>query len=119
MLCNGVKKHLHVGEFSDNEGLSIFGVPYDRDKTSKTFEIAQKVYEVSSDIKRIGPSSLDICMVAEGKAKLYFEFDLYMWDTFAATVILLEAGGDYSSIDGFYIFGTDEVLNKYREAVYG
>lgn len=111
---NGIKKRLSVGTFPDNEGIAIFGMPYNREKTEKIFNIAKKVYGFSSDLKRMGPSSLDICMVAEGKAKLYFELDLNVWDICAGMLILTEAGGNYRQEDDLFLFGADKVLDSYK-----
>ena len=111
---NGIKKRLSVGAFPDNEGIAIFGMPYNREKTEKIFNIAKKAYGFSSDLKRVGPSSLDICMVAEGKAKLYFELDLNVWDICAGMLILTEAGGNYRQEDDLFLFGADKVLDSYK-----
>lgn len=107
----GRKTRIHVGEFNENEGISIFGMPYNRSKSEKILKLAEGYYKISSDLKRIGPSSLDICRVASGQAKLYFELDLNIWDIAAGLLILEEAGGSYKKLDDLYIFcagnGTD------------
>ena len=69
-----------MGHFRENEGVAIFGMPYDRTKAHRILELADHYYATASDMKRIGPSSLDICLVAAGFAKLYFELDLNLWD---------------------------------------
>jgi len=115
VVSNGITQRLHVGNFIDNEGIAIFGMPYNRDKTAKIFDIAQKVYKVSSDLKRIGPSSLDICMVAEGKAKLYFELDLNIWDICAGILILSEAGGVFRQDEDLFLFGSDKVFEMCKD----
>lgn len=114
MLNNGIKKRLEVGDFPYNEGIAIFGMPYNREKTDKIFDVAKKIYRFSSDLKRVGPSSLDICMIAEGKAKLYFELDLNLWDICAGILILTEAGGNYRQEEDLFLFGTDKVLDLYK-----
>lgn len=114
VINNGITKQLSVGKFSDEEGLSIFGMPYNREKVDKIFDVAKNVYQYSSDLKRIGPSSLDMCMVAEGKAKLYFELDLNIWDICAGILILKEAGGDFMQEDDLFLFGTHEVFSLHK-----
>lgn len=114
VINNGITKRLSVGSFPDEEGLSVFGMPYNREKVDKIFDVAKKVYQYSSDLKRIGPSSLDICMVAEGKAKLYFELDLNIWDICAGVLILKEAGGDFIQKDDLFLFGTHEVFSLHK-----
>lgn len=78
-----------------------FGFPYD---TTKTESILRKVWKVkqegAADIKRIGPASLDVCRVAEGKLDGYFELDLQPWDLAASILILEEAGGSLVKMNG-------------------
>ena len=95
VIKDGDKKRLKVGSFTNNEGKAIFGMLYNRKKIEKILNAAERIHKLSSDLKRIGPSSLDICMVAEGKAKLNFELDLNIWGICVRMLILTEAGGDY------------------------
>ena len=106
VLKGGETKLLEVKSFEDGEGVAIFGMPYDRKKTKKILDIAGKYYDSCSDLKRIGPASLDICMVASGHAKLYFELDLEKWDVAAGMLILIEAGGRFSKEDDLMIFSS-------------
>ena len=73
--------------------------------------IRDRYYAIASDMKRIGPSSLDICLVASGKAKMYLELDLNLWDISAGILILTEAGGTYVQKGDLYIFGSDDIRN--------
>lgn len=101
---NGHTTRIHVKKFAEKEGIIIFGMPYDRTKTHKIFSIAEEMYHNASDMKRIGPASLDICRVAEGKAKMYFELDLNIWDYAAGETILKEAGGHIEITDDLRLF---------------
>jgi 3'(2'), 5'-bisphosphate nucleotidase len=58
-------------------------------------------------------SSLKICMVAEGKAELYFRSGPTMeWDTAAGHAILSAAGGHFTQKDGSpFIYNKDNLLN--------
>lgn len=107
MIKDGRKQRLHVGTFEKNEGVAIFGLPYDRSKAKSLFGTAAKYYEDCSDLKRIGPSSLDICRVASGRAKIYFEPDLQKWDVAAGLLILTEAGGHYRKDGDLLIFSAE------------
>lgn len=104
VIENGNVTKLKVKAFPDDEGIIIFGMPYDRSKTEKILDIVCQYYAMASDLKRIGPASLDICMVASGKAKMYIELDLQLWDVSAGVLILTEAGGTYRKTDDLYIF---------------
>ena len=107
-----MKKAIKTATFPKDEGIAIIGMPYNRNKTKRIFQIAEKVYPYVSDLKRIGPSSLDICLVAEGKAKLYFELDLKPWDISAGQLILTEAGGQFLKIDDLYLFTNKDIVIK-------
>ena len=54
----------------------------------------------ASDFRRFGSAVIEICNVASGKAELYFELKLMPWDYAAASLILEEAGGVITTIDG-------------------
>jgi myo-inositol-1(or 4)-monophosphatase len=51
-------------------------------------------------IRRFGSAALDICWVACGRFEGYFEYQLSPWDFAAGQLILKEAGGVFSDIDG-------------------
>lgn len=63
-------------------------------------EIILDVYRQCNDVRRYGSAAIEICLVAAGLAELHFEMKLNPWDYAGATVILREAGGVISSIDG-------------------
>lgn len=52
------------------------------------------------DIRRLGAASVDLCFVACGRLDAYFEAGLHSWDTMAARLVVTEAGGTVSSLDG-------------------
>ncbi|MCL2663895.1 MAG: hypothetical protein FWE83_11310 [Oscillospiraceae bacterium] len=110
--ADGTRSRLFLKKFPCDEGIIFFGLPYDRSKVNKIFSIANKLYSISSDMKRIGPASLDICRVAEGVAKLYFELDLRIWDVAAGELILREAGGEVYILDDLFIFGSKATINE-------
>jgi len=57
-------------------------------------------------IRRLGSAALDMCWVAAGRLDGFWEYYLHPWDTAAAKVIVEEAGGIVTRIDGkpFSIF---------------
>lgn len=105
---DGETTRIHVGTFPEKEGLTFFGMPYDRNRTHTVLALAEQYHMVSSDLKRIGPASLDICRVAEGTAKVYFEADLKVWDMAAGILILQEAGGYTEEQNGIWFFSADK-----------
>ena len=52
------------------------------------------------DIRRLGSAALDICSVAAGSLDAYYERGLNPWDMAAAWLVLVEAGGVFTGLDG-------------------
>lgn len=52
------------------------------------------------DVRRIGSAALDICYVAAGVLDCYYEVGVHAWDVAAGTLIVEEAGGVVSHVDG-------------------
>ncbi len=51
-------------------------------------------------MRRTGSAELDLCLVACGRAELYFEPRIQPWDMAAGSVIVEEAGGTVKQWDG-------------------
>jgi len=60
-------------------------------------------------VRRLGSAALDLCWVAAGRFDGFWEYYLHPWDTAAAILILTEAGGRVTRIDGgrYSIFDDD------------
>lgn len=67
--------------------------PYDKSKAKKTFDIIEKAYLLSRDIRRTGSAALDLSYIACGRIDVFFEMNLQPWDFAAGAIILNEAGG--------------------------
>jgi myo-inositol-1(or 4)-monophosphatase len=74
--------------------------PYREDLTDKTFALMERAYRASLDIRRQGSAELDLCSVAAGRAGAYFELSISLWDYAAGALIVSEAGGLVTRIDG-------------------
>ncbi len=83
------------------DGLVCFGTsPYDKTKAAATFALARLLYEKALDVRRSGSAALDLCYVACGRCDLFYEMSLYPWDYAAAALIVTEAGGLLSTMEG-------------------
>ena len=62
--------------------------------------------DITQGVRRLGAASVDLCHTACGKVDGFWEFDLQPWDTAAGLLIVTEAGGKISKLDGkpFSIF---------------
>ena len=71
-----------------------------RDQAERNFALLRAVYDSCVDIRRMGAASLDLCWVADGRADAYAECRLNAWDYAAGVIIVREAGGIVTGLDG-------------------
>lgn len=77
------------------------GFPYDawssdRDNNREWSKMVKKVTSMRCD----GSAAMDLCLVASGVLDGYWELDLEPWDMAAGSIIVKEAGGKLSLVDG-------------------
>ena len=101
-LCkNGVTASIHVSDRTLDRALCAFGTsPYERSRADVTFELAKRMFLSCREVRREGSAALDICYVAAGRYDVYFELHICPWDFAAALLILTEAGGMMTALDG-------------------
>ena len=58
------------------------------------------VMEHTAGIRRFGSAALDLAFVAAGRYEGFWEFGLSSWDVASGILIVREAGGMVSEIDG-------------------
>lgn len=98
-FCNG--KQIKVSEAPLSNALVLFGTsPYDKKLSEKTFQLAAQYLSQGLDLRRSGSAALDLCAVAAGRAELYFELQVSPWDFAAGKLIVEEAGGVVTTVDG-------------------
>jgi Archaeal fructose-1,6-bisphosphatase and related enzymes of inositol monophosphatase family len=94
-------KQIKVLDAGLSDGIVGFGTaPYYRDKADATFELVRKLFDRSLDIRRTGSAALDLCYVAAGRFVLFCEKVVCTWDYAAASLIITEAGGQVSNLEG-------------------
>jgi myo-inositol-1(or 4)-monophosphatase len=65
----------------------------------------------SHGVRRDGSAALDLAAVAAGRFDGFWEFGLKPWDTAAGVVIVEEAGGTVTDLDGQpYVLGGKSIL---------
>ena len=74
--------------------------PYDESLTDRGFALMKKAFRAGLDIRREGSAALDLCSAAAGRAGVYFELGLSLWDYAAGKLIVEEAGGVCCTLDG-------------------
>ncbi len=87
-------KHITVSDrdFSHSHLCSAMCL-YDKRYAAPCFRIIEEIYMQSDDLRRMGTASLELALVAAGRAELYFEMRLFPWDAAAGFALIREAGG--------------------------
>lgn len=91
-FCNG--KPIRVSCRAYEQGLLFTAMStYRKEFARLCGEIIYDIFMECNDFRRFGSAALELCLMAEGRAELFFEMRLMPWDIAAATLILQEAGG--------------------------
>lgn len=94
-------ERIHASDRTLEEGIILFGTsPYYQELKKKAFEVAFRYVSCGEDLRRSGSAALDLCMVASGRAEFFFELLLSPWDYAAAALLVEEAGGLVSDLQG-------------------
>ena len=92
---------IHAAEAGLSDSLICFGSsPYAPELADRTFALTKALFLAGLDVRREASAALDLCSVAAGRAGLYFELQLSLWDYAAGVLIAEEAGGQCCTIDG-------------------
>ena len=67
---------------------------------SAYLEMLAKSIQNTAGVRRAGAAALDLCYVAAGRLDAFFETGLAPWDLAAGGLIIREAGGIISGLDG-------------------
>ena len=96
---NGEK--LRVPDAGLADGIASFGCArYNNTNTDVLFRVVQEMFNRSLAVRCGGSAALDLCRVAAGASVVYLEMKLNPYDYAAASVIIEEAGGVITQIDG-------------------
>ena len=97
--CNG--RVIRTGELPLAESVVCCGTaPYSPQLADSTFALMKKAFLASLDIRREGSAALDMCSAAAGRAGVYFEPIVSLWDIAAGMLLVQEAGGVCCRLDG-------------------
>lgn len=94
-------KPLRVTDPDLPNSLVLFGSAiYYRDTVPATVRFVEELFPLCIDFRRGGSAALDLCYLAAGRADLFFECCLRPWDYAAGSLIVTEAGGVVTALDG-------------------
>lgn len=106
---NGNEGKLEVSDKNPNDELSVVQSRSHSGDEEKEF---YSDYKIKESLSR--GSSLKICMIAEGKAELYFRGGpTWEWDTGAGHAILIGAGGYFVNKDRSNLVYNKEILKNF------
>ena len=92
---------IHVSDADAAHGIVLCGsTAYDRELTDRHFAIMRRLYDCMGDYRRLGAAALDLCYIAAGRGEVFFECRLRPWDFAAAMLVVTEAGGQITQMDG-------------------
>lgn len=76
------------------------GFAYDSEGRREQAQLLTTVLPLIRDIRRAGAAALDICWVAAGRVDGFYERGLKHWDSAAAALVVSEAGGVVTALEG-------------------
>ncbi len=83
------------------KALVVSGFPYDvRERMDEYLPAWREFLKTSQGVRRLGSASLDMACVASGRMDGFWENGLHAWDTAAGRVLVEEAGGKLTRLDG-------------------
>ncbi len=84
-----------------DEALLLTGFPYDRrQRAAHYLRHVEAFLRRARGIRRCGSAALDLVHVAAGRADGFWEFGLQAWDVAAGRLLVEEAGGRVTDMDG-------------------
>ena len=77
------------------------GFPYrEKDRMTSYLAMMEDVMHNAADIRRPGSAALDLAYLASGRIDGFWEFGLKIWDIAAGSLLVREAGGLISELEG-------------------
>ncbi len=84
-----------------DQGIFAMGTAlYRPEYFQRTMRLTEQLFRRSCDFRRMGAAALDLCSVACGRTDAFFEYSLSPWDYAAGSLIVIEAGGAASTLEG-------------------
>jgi myo-inositol-1(or 4)-monophosphatase len=79
----------------------VTGFGYNHDAAWKqNIQFFEHFTDVSRGVRRLGAAAVDLCHVGLGNADAYWEYSLSPWDCAAGVLMVQEAGGMVTTMDG-------------------
>ena len=97
---------------SIEKSLLLTGFGYEHgERWERNMILFKRFTDIGQGVRRLGAAAVDLCHIASGKVDGFWEFDLHPWDTAAGILIVSEAGGKVTKLDGSdYSIYNNEIL---------
>jgi myo-inositol-1(or 4)-monophosphatase len=83
------------------DAVVVTGFPYDvHTRVDEVVGLFGAFVARARAVRRLGSAAIDLCYVASGRMDGFWESDLKPWDIAAGALIVAEAGGSVSNVDG-------------------
>lgn len=83
------------------DSMLVTGFPYHvQQNPDQLVKVFGQVLRKARAVRRLGSAAIDLCWVAAGRMDGFWEESLKPWDTRAAALILAEAGGRVTAMNG-------------------
>jgi myo-inositol-1(or 4)-monophosphatase len=100
-FLNNDKRLRVAARRSLGDALMVTGVPHaGKPGMTRFLKELHQIGPRCAGIRRSGSAALDMAYVAAGRYDGYWEADLKAWDIAAGSLLILEAGGAVSAVDG-------------------
>uniref|UniRef100_A0A0D3F1A0 inositol-phosphate phosphatase n=1 Tax=Oryza barthii TaxID=65489 RepID=A0A0D3F1A0_9ORYZ len=112
--CNGQKIHVSKTDKVE-QSLLVTGFGYEHDDAWVTnINLFKEYTDISRGVRRLGSAAADMSHVALGITEAYWEYRLKPWDMAAGVLIVEEAGGMVSRMDGgeFTVFDRSVLVSN-------
>lgn len=107
-FCDGKQIHVSANErLLDSVASTGFACVRER-VTPNNLGCFNRVVDRFQAVRTTGAASVDCCYVADGRFDLYWELNIKPWDVAAGTIIIREAGGRVTSLEGEEEFDVTE-----------
>jgi myo-inositol-1(or 4)-monophosphatase len=96
-------KQIHVSSTEKlSESLLGTGFPYDRkgELYKKALDQYHNAMQTSHGVRRMGAAAIDMAYLACGRLDGFFEYTLNAWDITPGILLIQEAGGQVTNMDG-------------------
>jgi len=95
-------KKIHVSKKTEVlHSCLVTGFPYTYlDMENGPLEVFERLVRKGVPVRRLGSAAIDLCWVAAGRFEGFFEHSLSAWDSAAGYLIVEEAGGKVTDMEG-------------------